>query len=408
MRLFTIISFLLVIPVSSFALPFNMQDAPLKDFVNWISDATGKNIIVAPGVDTVLNLKVRNIEDDDVWPFFVSCLEAQGLTVTEKDLFHLVTKTPLTVVQPGDSLPVVGDPGSGHVVPLPGEPTTGKLYKVLNVLYASIDKALQSVSPGSSFSAVPGTQFFYLVATQDEHDKIETLLPALDIRSPRVLVEAVVMEVAQNKSQEVGVSVSAVLDNARLLATSTFASPSLPGAVASYTRTDFRAVVSALNGLDHLKLLSSPSILVSPGSKGSVVVGQNVPFVTGSYSDSSDGGDQPFQTIERQDVGLTLSVFPLVISSNLIDLVIGQEVSTVSSDDIASDIITDKRSITTRLTLTPGEWISLGGLVNEVTDESSVGVPGLMNIPFLGRAFRIDRSSQVKRDLSVLLRVTLV
>lgn len=406
---FIVFSLLLLLPSVCFSLSFDMQDAPLLDLVDWVSDATGKNIIVSPGVDQRLSLKVKDITPAQIWPFFVACLKSQGLTVTEKDLFYLVapsTAEAIAIPSTVQPLPAVWSVGAGDEVTVPADPPIGNVYALQNVLYSSVADALKVISPSSVFVSIPGSQNFYMSGLDLEHEKIAFVLPSLDTALPRVLVEAVVMEIASNKMQEVGVSVAAILENAKII--STFLSPRLPGSLTSYSRSDFTAVVSALQGLDDVKLLSSPSILVSHGSTGSVVVGQNVPFVTGSYTDAGENNINPFQTIERQDIGLKLTVNPFVISSDLIDLTITQEVSNISSDTSASDLVTNKRSIKTSLSLAVGTWISLGGLVSETTDKSVFGVPGLMNIPFLGGLFRVNKSSIKKQDLSVLIRVTIV
>lgn len=377
----------------------HLENTTLVEFSDWYSHRTGLTVVVADGLNPSVNISSYKFTSGQLPVLFDAVLTANNLQQTRvKDVIfvHLpVTQKPLPLLP--DLLPV--DKTADYVF---------KVYSLKNVRFESIEKSLKSVSPDSLLTPLAGSHKFALFADLVEHNKIDLILPAMDVLSPQVLVEAIIMEVATNKYKEVGVSINAILDNARLVASSTFSAPLIPGAMASYNRGDFRSVVTAINGIDSVNLLSSPSILVSSGSSGSVVVGQNVPFVTGSYTESSDTSSNPFQTIERQDVGLSLTVLPYVISDDMVDLVVKQEVSTVSTDDIASDIITDKREIKTRLILKTGDWIYLGGLVNETTDDSSLGVPGLMHIPFIGRAFRIDRTDTVKRDLSVLLRVTFV
>jgi general secretion pathway protein D len=144
--------------------------------------------------------------------------------------------------------------------------------------------------------------------------------------------------------------------------------------------------------------------------EASIIVGQNVPFVTGSSTSSSTTGTtNPFQTIERQDVGTTLKVKPQINEGNTITLDIDQEVSTVSqAATSAVDLVTNKRAIKTTVQLEDGELLVLGGLIDDTVIKSEQKIPGLGDIPFIGALFRSSSSRRVKQNLLVFIRATII
>ncbi len=140
-------------------------------------------------------------------------------------------------------------------------------------------------------------------------------------------------------------------------------------------------------------------------------VGQQVPFVTGQYSQSGTGqpGINPFQTINREDVGLKLKITPRINEGDAVQLAIEQEVSSLSqAASGAVDLVTNKREIKTHVIVDDGDIIVLGGLIDDTLQENQERVPILGSIPILGRAFRYDRTSKVKRNLMVFLRPRII
>jgi general secretion pathway protein D len=142
-----------------------------------------------------------------------------------------------------------------------------------------------------------------------------------------------------------------------------------------------------------------------------IVVGQNVPFVTGQYSNAGGGStpSSPFQTIKRQDVGLRLKILPQINQGDAITLDILQEISSIAPSTVsAADIITNKRSIQTRVIANDGDLIILGGLIDDSLQETSEKVPLLGDLPIFGAAFRYKKTQLVKRNLMVFIRPTVV
>ena len=155
--------------------------------------------------------------------------------------------------------------------------------------------------------------------------------------------------------------------------------------------------------------MSTPSIVTLDNQEASIVIAQNVPFLTGSFTTTADGGSNPFQTVERQDVGITLKVTPQINDGNTIKLEIDQEVSNVSSSSAANgDLITNKRQITTSVLVEDGEILVLGGLIDDQLRDTVSKVPILGDIPLLGWLFRSHSTSKEKQNLMVFMRPSIM
>jgi general secretion pathway protein D len=161
-------------------------------------------------------------------------------------------------------------------------------------------------------------------------------------------------------------------------------------------------------------ILSTPNLLTLDNEEAKIVIGQNVPFVTGQYTNAgagnSTGSVNPFQTIERKDVGLTLKVKPQISENGTVKLTIFQEVSSVQASSVnsASGLITNKRSIESNVLVDDGSIVVLGGLLQDEYSGNADRVPGLADIPFFGALFRSEARSRKKTNLMVFLRPVVV
>ena len=181
------------------------------------------------------------------------------------------------------------------------------------------------------------------------------------------------------------------------------------------TGTSFAFIIKALAANGDVNLLSTPSITTMDNEEAKIVVGQNVPFRTGSTVTGSQGTTNPFTTIQREDVGLTLEVTPHINSDNLVRLLIHQEVSEVDASSLsgigsqaAADLITNKRTIDTTILVEDSEVIILGGLIRDKETQGESRVPVLGSIPGLGMLFRNRTTSTEKQNLMVFLRPTVL
>ncbi len=173
--------------------------------------------------------------------------------------------------------------------------------------------------------------------------------------------------------------------------------------------TRFAFLLKALSSDAATNILSTPSIVTLDNQEASIVIAQNVPFLTGSFTTAADGASNPFQTVERQDVGITLKVTPQINDGNTIKLEIDQEVSNVSATAATNGgIITNKRQITTSVLVEDGEILILGGLIDDTLRDTVSKVPVLGDIPLLGWLFRSHTTSKEKQNLMIFMRPSIM
>lgn len=259
---------------------------------------------------------------------------------------------------------------------------------------------------------------------------LETVIRQLDIRRAQVLVDAIIAEVGEGRARELGVQwavfdlsgTTAPLGGTNFTNTGTslidIANGIIGGAIPSVTPgmsfgvgrlgndgVNFAAVVNALAGDSDVNILSTPSLVTLDNEEAEIIVGQNVPFVTGSFTSTgaAQGSVNPFQTVQREDVGITLKVKPQINEGNSIIMEITQEVSTISDDAQAVDIITNKRNIKTNVLVDDNHVVVLGGLIEDQVRESEQKVPLLGDIPYLGALFRSKSVNRTKVNLMVFL-----
>ena len=175
--------------------------------------------------------------------------------------------------------------------------------------------------------------------------------------------------------------------------------------------TRFGFLLRALSADGSTNILSTPSIVTLDNQEAQIVVGQNVPFITGSFTNTggTGGSTNPFQTIERKDVGITLKVTPQVNDGDTIKLEIDQEISNLSqSAGSAADIITNKRTLKTSVLVENGEILVLGGLIDDQMRDVEQKVPVLGDIPLIGVLFRSQSTTKEKQNLMIFMRPSLL
>jgi general secretion pathway protein D len=169
------------------------------------------------------------------------------------------------------------------------------------------------------------------------------------------------------------------------------------------------ALIRALQGDGETNLLSTPSLVTLDNQEAEIIVGQNVPFVTGQSTGVASTTNNPFQTIERQDIGVSLKVKPQINEGNTITMKINQEVSDIAaSSEGAVDIVTTKRAITTTVQIEDGELLVLGGLISDKLINIEQKVPFLGDLPLIGALFRSTSTEKGKQNLMVFIRATII
>jgi general secretion pathway protein D len=264
-------------------------------------------------------------------------------------------------------------------------------------------------------------------------NEIRSIVKQLDVRRPQVLIEAAIVEITADKSQKLGIQLAggntaatfnggttqfsgaglSIGDILTQLGNPNVADVSGEGlAVTLGTKAGFNVILQALASTTGANLLSTPSIITLDNEEAKIVVGQNVPFRTGSFSTQNAGVSNPFTTIERQDIGITLKVMPQIHEGNLVKMNIEQEVSSIAPTTVqtsgAADIVTNKRTIQTKVLAEDGETIVLGGLIEDDISEIDSKVPLLGDIPVLGSLFGSKSHSSTKKNLLVFLRPTVL
>jgi general secretion pathway protein D len=178
------------------------------------------------------------------------------------------------------------------------------------------------------------------------------------------------------------------------------------GRVDSDKDVNFVGLMNALASDANTNILSTPTLVTLDNEEAEIIIGENVPFITGSFTSTGagDSATNPFQTIQRQDVGLTLKIKPQINEGNALKLNIEQEVSSIADSVVgASDLITNKRSIKTTVMADDGAVVVLGGLIEDQVNESEQKVPFLGDIPLLGYLFRSTGTSLTKTNLMVFI-----
>jgi general secretion pathway protein D len=275
--------------------------------------------------------------------------------------------------------------------------------------------------------------------------EIEEIIDKLDVRRAQVLIEAAVVEVSMTDTRDLGVDFAAIDQSGdpnsstplitspltgaiqSLIAGATddegnqdllrglvsLDSPTLGVAQVDMNGVTFAATVQALQSNSNANLLSTPSILTLDNEEAKIVVGSEVPFRTGSFSTTGDGSQNPFTTIQREDVGLQLTVTPHVHDGETVRLEVDQEITNIVPEAPIgnagfSDVVTSKRTIQTSVLADDQQTIILGGLIRDDVTINDSRVPFLGDIPALGWLFRSESRSNTKRNLLIFLRPSVI
>ena len=343
---------------------------------------------------------------------------------------------------------MAGEPGSGSSTAPSGASTVRSAAGAAST--TSTATASPATSPvtasagpstGGQIQADPATNALIITAPEPQYRQLRAVIDQLDSRRAQVYVESLIAEVNADKAAEFGIQWQGPLGNlgentVGLLGTNFGAGgnniltnllPIAQGDVGSVTAPGAGlnlGVASRRNGVYLLgflarflqqngngNILSTPNLLTLDNEEAKIVIGQNVPFVTGQFTNtgsgsSANGSVNPFQTIERKDVGLTLRVKPQISENGTIKMVIFQEVSSVQASSINSStgLITNKRTIESTVLVDDGGIVVLGGLLQDEYAGNQEKVPGLGDIPIFGNLFKSETRNRKKTNLMVFLR----
>ena len=291
---------------------------------------------------------------------------------------------------------------------------------------------------GVTIQADAANNALVVMAPEPLYNNIRAIVEKLDTRRAQVFVEALIVEISADRAAEFGIQWQYLQPSSsgtyvgggtnfgtrgsgnNIVDTSVnFGSAgqglnlglirgtiTIPGLG---TITNLALLVRALQGDNTANILSTPNLLMLDNEESKIVVGQNVPFITGQYAQTgSTTTVTPFQTIERKDVGLTLRVRPQITEGGTVRMSVYEEVSRVSDTSNPAGIITDKRSLESTVLVDDGQIIVLGGLIQDSQTDGTQKLPFLGDIPVAGALFRYDTRSRSKTNLMVFLRPTIV
>jgi general secretion pathway protein D len=339
-------------------------------------------------------------------------------------------------------------PGNIHVVPLKNSDAT-KLAQTLRAVLSGDSSSAAAATPqagvpqiasgstsgGGMIQADTASNSLIVTASEPVYNNIRSVIDKLDVRRPQIFVEALIVEVTADKAAEFGVQWQNLTGinkpGSNIIGGTNFGTTgNIIGASADITKVGQGLNIGIVRGTTMLpgstvpllnlgmlahaletdtnaNILSAPNLMTLDNEEAKIVVGQNVPFVTGSYAQTgSSTTATPFQTIERKDVGLTLKIKPQIMQGGTVKLQIYQEVSSViiSSATSTSGPTTNKRSIESSIMVDDNQIVVLGGLISDTVTDVASKTPLLGDIPLLGNLFRYETRTHLKTNLMVFIR----
>jgi len=336
-------------------------------------------------------------------------------------------------------------PGNIHVVTLKNAEATRLAQTLGTILNGTATTAVMPGAPqanpatpqgnGGIVQADAATNTLIVTASDPVYNNIRAVIEKLDVRRPQVFVEALIVEVTADKAAEFGIQWQNInginKPGSNIIGGTNFGtSNNIVGAAADITTVgqglnvgivkgtttlldgtkvlNLGMLARALESDTHANILSAPNLMTLDNEEAKIVVGQNVPFLTGSYTNTGSGSTSanPFQTIERKDVGLTLKIKPQIMQGGTVKLQVYQEVSSVlaSSLTAANGITTNKRSIESSILVDENQIVVLGGLIQDSINNVQSKTPILGDIPLLGNLFRYETRQRSKTNLMVFIR----
>jgi general secretion pathway protein D len=304
---------------------------------------------------------------------------------------------------------------------------------------ATLAASQPASAPASNIQADPATNSLIISAPENVYNSLRSVIDKLDQRRAQVAIEAIVVELTTSAAAEFGIQWQDLSglrrgDGTQIIGGTNFGSSgNIVGAAKDFTTVGgglnvglvrgtinvpglgevigLAGLAKALESDQRANILARPNILTLDNVEGSIVVGQTVPFISGQFTQQGTSGSatNPFQTINRQDIGLTLKVTPLVTAGG-VQMKIEQEVSSISPIALTAtslrpvDLITNKRAIKTTAIANDGDILVLGGLIQEDTKASDSKVPWLGDIPLIGNFFKYQSKSRERTNLMVFLR----
>lgn len=408
------------------ATPIQMQDTDIREFVRWYVEQTNTPLAIHPTATGTLTVYAPNVPDHQLDEFFQGVLSSHGYTILPG---NPPTVAPSSQQQPTNMAPVQEtlDPAAAitnaPTLTPPPEPQATHLFAFDNVRADDIAPLVtsfltQNTQEGTTPPRVQVLHASNAILAKGPEKQLEQLqgfIPQVDVAHPQLLIQAVIFETTDGDTFDLGVALGRTTPTTGSRVAGGFNTANLGTSLASSGGTfgifDGDILAFAINALQRdsrSNVLSTPQILTLSGKRGTISIGQNVPFVTGRVTGESADVNSPFQTIERRDVGIRLNVLPVVTASGLVIMDITTSADSLTDSLLASDIITNQRQINTTVQIRSGQTLLLGGLSSQDDRSQVSGVPGLSSVPVAGRLFQNESTSTQRTNLHVLLQATVL
>lgn len=404
-------------------------DSPAQSSVDVISlrhISAGEALNIASQLNLFKTQNISIVED-----VFNNRLIISGSAIARKDLKRVIAALD---VEPTSS-------GSVEVIRLNFSQAESMKPILENLLASStFVKGVQSGEQQKStyrIEADTDNNALIIAASPDVVNELRNVVRKLDVPRRQVLIEAIVAEISEDQARNLTVQLAAAGREGGAIINFNDLLPALLGAGidgsvdtdelsalpfsngilaggASWNSDDnrgFGVLIEALKSDANTNILSTPSVVTLDNQLATISVGQEVPFITGSYVSSNNSVSNPFQTIEREEIGVKLTVRPQINEGNVVRMSIEQETSNLLSSAAASgtaDVITAKRLITTNVLVGDSEFLVLGGLIDDAYSNKESRVPVLGDIPVLGHLFRSRQREKTQSVLMVFIRPTII
>lgn len=422
----SLVSILLFLTFSVHAIPVELNNVPLREFVSWYSKISGQPVIVSPDVKGEVTVYSADVKREELSQFFVSVLRANGYDLSNGNP-GVVQKYSSRNYEYVDSFSDDVDyvPQDSSFVPVgdffnPAKTQANLItqtYPVNNVRAKDLSPVIDVFLKGDNIAGTKvfpfdGANILAVTASASQHKQLKEFFPSVDVPRIQVLVESVIFETSASDGFDFsfaagdpsGHPVAGGVNTDRLGKVLS----SSGGSFGIFNGNILALSLKALETSNKSTLLSMPRILTMSGQPGTFTAGQNVPFVTGRITGEAASVNNPFQTIERRDVGISLQVVPVVTPAGLLIMDVKTNADSISDSHEASDIITNTRSISTTVQLKSGQTVLLGGMVDNRDGEADSSVPWFSKIPLIGALFTSKSTNASKRTLYILIRARVV
>jgi len=406
---------------SAHAEPVNLSNSPVRSFVQWYSQKSGNAVIVNPDVKGNITVFNADVNQSNIDSFFKTVLNANGFILLSGNpqIVSTPSKLPSQLSSSSDesdlsdssydsyssSEPVYHEPVYREPVNLTVRNFKLNLVRSTDVM--PLIKIFIDSNGGGSVVDYPGNNSLVVSASSSVMNPLNDFITSIDIARDQVLIQSLMFETSVSD----GIDLSFAAGSARGgsiaggFNTSSLGSAlsSAGGSFGIFNGNILALSLKAVQNDSKSKVISTPRILTQSGQTGYISVGQNVPFITGKVTSDAANVNNPFQTIDRRDVGVSLKVTPVVMGNGQLVLTIDTKADSLTSQTGASDVITNQRQIQTTVQIKDGQTLLLGGLIGSSSLDDNRSVPWVSKIPLIGSLFKSKSEQRNENTMFVLL-----